>query len=85
MNRICQVCRNEVESEEHFILRCKLFDGTRNKLLEELSNSNANFMQMEDAQRFKLIMCTDEEHLANNITNTLYKWILYILTFTILE
>ncbi len=37
--RICELCKNGVEDEAHFILHCPVYDGLRNKIGSSLNNS----------------------------------------------
>ena len=35
-DRVCKICACEVEDEEHFLLRCKLYDDIRERWKEDI-------------------------------------------------
>ena len=55
--RICQLCRNGVEDELHFIVQCTEYDELRDELLPKNILSNQN---ISDRERFIKLMCDNE-------------------------
>ena len=41
--RICFMCENKIETEEHVLIECPLYDDLRNELFECLINEHAKF------------------------------------------
>ena len=53
--RFCKHCNTEVESEEHFIMNCNLYNNERAALFTELSSSSV-FDTLGLDEKFKFIM-----------------------------
>ncbi len=75
-DRICQVCdMHEIEDEYHFIMRCKLYECERKKLLSSLSD----FLDIDNLppdQLFITLMSSQEYDIVKTIvqfTSTAYE------------
>ena len=47
--RLCPKC-NEIEDEVHFISNCALFDTVRKKFIQEISEMDQTFFQLDDEE-----------------------------------
>ena len=59
--RICQNCmRNEIEDEEHFIIRCDKFTKAREELFELISSKIKEFTHLQDKKTLFWILNCEE-------------------------
>ena len=59
--RLCVYCNlSEVEDEQHFILRCTLYDDIRQTFFMLCNNKlNCNFMHLNVHEKFRIVMTED--------------------------
>ena len=50
-NRTCKICMNEVETEEHFLLKCKAFDNLRETMLQQITCCEKEFSKIKKEER----------------------------------
>lgn len=58
--RICPLCKDDIEDEFHFIMQCSILSEIRQKLFDELSAIIPHFQNMSNFDRFKLILSSNE-------------------------
>ncbi len=51
-NRVCFNCTNDVESEEHVLMHCPLYDDLRKNLFDSVTVINGNFPDLSIQQKF---------------------------------
>ena len=60
--RKCFICRNEIEDEFHFVIKCPLYSCERKALYKSLTNNSNNFELLNsDDQKFMFIMTNEDE------------------------
>ena len=57
--RFCPFCPTLIESEEHFLLRCKTFNLQRKILFDKIKDFDANFEYMQLVDQF-IYLLTNE-------------------------
>ena len=72
--RICQLCRNEEESEIHFLFECQLYD--RYQFLQETNLINVQ----SNTERIKRCMSIFKKIMAKFITQLWNEWQALIVT-----
>jgi hypothetical protein len=59
-NRLCPLCKFEVEDELHFTIKCTKFQELRNKIYLKISDILHSFYNLSDTDKFHLIFrCND--------------------------
>lgn len=73
--RFCPFCRDVVEDEIHFLLKCDQFKEHRTFFLQEISEENRNLIiRLSDLEKFKILMTdpTFFHHTAQFINDTMH-------------
>ena len=66
--RICKNCMcNEIEDEEHFIIRCNKFTKEREELFELISSKVKYFTHLQDKQKLFWILNCEELDILNSL------------------
>ena len=66
--RICKNCLcNEIEDEEHFIIRCNKFTKEREELFELISSKVKYFTHLQDKQKLFWILNCEELDILNSL------------------
>ena len=66
--RICKNCmHNEIEDEEHFIIRCNKFTKEIEELFELISSKVKHFTHLQDKQKLFLILNCEELDILNSL------------------
>lgn len=66
--RICKNCMcNEIEDEEHFIIRCNKFTKEREELFELISSKVRHFTHLQDKQKLFWILNCEELDILNSL------------------
>ena len=64
-------CQNQhVESEEHVLLSCLLYDDLREKLFRELRNHVDNFNGLSDDEKLSVILSSDNPNVIKKSAKT---------------
>ena len=63
-NRFCQVCKDEIDDEYHFFLKCKQNSTLRNHLFSEINQINQHFVQLQPLDKLKNILSPEFELLT---------------------
>lgn len=68
-NRLCNFCTSEeVEDEFHFVMVCTLYQNLRTALFEQLNDIH-NFHDLNDSEKFILIMSANDHETILAVTN----------------
>ena len=61
--RTCQICihKNDVEDEQHFLIKCDAFSVIRNNLFISISKLCKNFMNLSDSNKFIYLMSVEKD------------------------
>ena len=54
--RICQVCKKDVEDEIHFLINCELYNTLRKTLFEYCMTIKPHFVYYTDQEKFIFVM-----------------------------
>jgi len=65
--RICQVCKIESETEQHFILSCPAYAEIRKQLFKEIRTYNLTILSMNHADRFRYLLSSQETFIIKNV------------------
>ena len=49
--RICRLCKNDIEDEEHFMINCQKLNKIRDCCFQQMSNSYINFNLLNSKQK----------------------------------
>ena len=67
-NRFCQICNNgEVEDEQHFLMRCDVYNDLRQSLFDNCIFKNNRFNDLTELDKFVYIVNCQERDLADFI------------------
>ena len=64
--RFCKLCKNEIETEYHFLLKCPFYSDIRKKYLPRKYYENVTY------NKCIVLMCTKNEDLLRNIAMYIY-------------
>ena len=65
-NRICDYCRlHQTEDETHFIIKCPLYNLSREILFAEINKLCPNFMLLSDEQKFQWLFINENFTILN--------------------
>lgn len=59
-NRICPLCKIEIEDELHFVCRCALLSNTRTEFFNCLSDIVPNFLHLSEKEKFNYILTSND-------------------------
>ena len=59
-DRICKLCKNGIEDEQHFILHCIALEHIRKQFFENLSSICPSFENMSDVGKMQSILYNKE-------------------------
>ena len=71
--RKCQMCRNEVESEIHFLTNCKLY-GTQDRYWDTIHNMVPQIATHSNTDRFIYIMTQEDPEITKILMRMNYEW-----------
>ena len=70
--RLCYLCKNEIENEEHFLVSCPLYSPQR-KVLEKACVENCNrYDYLSKEQKFIFIMSNENEDILKTLGNFIF-------------
>lgn len=55
-DRICEVCKNGIEDEIHFLIKCQLYEAGREPLFELCAGLRPQFRYYSDQEKFIFLM-----------------------------
>ena len=53
--RICPLCKQEIEDEYHFVMKCQNLDELSNKFFDEIISVVPHFSAMNNTEKFNLV------------------------------
>ena len=59
-NRVCPLCKFEVEDELHFTIKCTKLQELRNKFYQKISDILHSFYNLSDTEKFHLIFRSND-------------------------
>ena len=70
--RLCYLCKNEIENEEHFLVTCPLYSPQR-KVLENACVENCiRYDYLSKEQKFIFIMSNENEDILKSLGNFIF-------------
>ena len=76
--RLCPVC-NVIEDKIHFLANCKLYDAERTHFFGKVTAKIQNLHELNDADKFILLMSTKDKQILVWTGKFIYKCLLYPL------
>ena len=71
--RTCDICKEKVEDEYHFLFECQVNKQLRNKFLIEMNTLiGDNFKTMNHFDKTKLLFETTDKYILNMFGNYVY-------------
>ena len=65
--RFCPFCKNEVETEQHFILKCNTFNPIRTHFMMEIGRISPRFKHMDEHEKFVYLLTNENTvHVVGN-------------------
>ena len=58
--RICPLCKQEIEDEYHFIMKCQNLDELKNKFFDEIISVVPHFSAMNNTENFNFILSSQD-------------------------
>ena len=58
--RICPLCKQEIEDEYHFIMKCQKLDELRNTFFDEIISVVSPFSAMNNTEQFNFILSSQD-------------------------
>ena len=55
-DRMCKICRLNIENELHFITECHYYENLRQQLYSTLDDIIPNFLTFENVEKMKIII-----------------------------
>ena len=67
-DRKCFICKNEVEDERHFLIKCPLYENQRENLFQTCRENCQQFDSLEsDENKFLFIMTNEDERVMRSV------------------
>ena len=73
-HRTCKICRQQIESEYHFLMECTLY-GSRQSFFNEVSISVPQFQTLNSRQKFLFLMTQEDEQITDQLATLIQKWL----------
>ena len=70
-NRLCQICKTEVEDEIHFLLTCTAYTEPRKKLFKKALEFNHLFAIQDDFEKFTFLMSNLSKPVIKFLTSAI--------------
>ena len=71
--RLCLICKNgDIENEQHFLIKCQLYEEHRKILYEKTSAKNSNFTDFDQDEKFIYLINTEWKLVCNYIEKAWY-------------
>ena len=61
--RICQLCKVDVEDEKHFVMYCSKLEACRKSFFDKVNDICPMFNSMDTSDKFKFIMTSKDYDL----------------------
>ena len=65
--RVCKLCKQEVEDEFHFLIRCTTYATERNHLFHSISALYPNFVHLNDENKYIYLMSQENNDLWHRL------------------
>ena len=72
-DRICLLCKNQPETEEHFLIYCSKFANYRKDLYSKLSSIDPQFSQIPTDSRFEYMMTSENFEIIKTVMKYIYE------------
>ena len=71
--QFCFVCKNQIEDETHFILRCSLYSPGRRVLEDACRETCVRYDQLNEEQKFVFIMTNENEKVIKILSKFIFE------------
>jgi hypothetical protein len=65
--RICRLCKLDVENEIHFLLECPSLANTRREILDQIESRFSNLKFLENKSKFVWLLSADDHYFYNQL------------------
>ena len=71
--RKCFICRDEIENELHFVIKCPLYSSERKTLYKSLTQNSKHFESLTtDEQKFIYVMTNEDDEVMENLARFVF-------------
>ena len=74
-NRLCKICQDTVEDEQHMLINCKLY-GQRQSWFSKIGEKIPNFNLLDDHQKFIFLMTQEDNQLMHETAKNISSWLI---------
>ena len=67
--RFCPFCPNQVETEIHFLIECKMYQSIKDDLIKPIVNTIPNFEYYTKNEKFKYLLTDELAHITAQYVN----------------
>ena len=71
-DRICKLCRNNIEDEVHFLLECQALQTERQEVIDYLNETNKNFKNLDNCSKLVWLMSCEDNKIIKKIGHLIY-------------
>jgi hypothetical protein len=71
--RICRLCKLDVENEIHFLLECPSLANTRRDILDQIESRFSNLKFLDNKSKFVWLLSVDDHYIYNQLYALLTK------------
>ena len=71
--RICRLCKLDVENEIHFLLECPSLANTRREILDQIESRFSNLKFFDNKSKVVWLLSTDDHNIYNQLYALLTK------------
>jgi hypothetical protein len=64
--RICRLCKLEVENEIHFLLECPSLANTRREILDQIESRFSNLKFFDNKSKFVWFLSADDHYIISS-------------------
>ena len=79
---MCSICGQEVESTEHYLLRCHTFSNSRAELFENLENIEPNFLNFSAKEKIQFLLYGSQSINSKSINQEILKFVINYIKAT---
>ena len=70
-------CETEVETTEHFLMRCQPYSAQRLELFENLEKVEPNFLCLSAKNQVLILLYTSQTNNSENFNQEILKYVIY--------
>ena len=71
-DRICNLCKNNIEDEVHFLITCPLLEKFREPYIKNIKETYKNFSLLSDENKLIWLLSSEDKHIIIHLFGLLY-------------